>query len=83
LPAHLAALAGFDQLRIFSPQQFKEPLPFEDGWDALLDVRALERLEGLDAQDARLGDAARALVSARPGLTITRSLTRSRNYRGL
>ncbi|MEM9701970.1 MAG: hypothetical protein AAF907_05960, partial [Planctomycetota bacterium] len=80
---HLSALSAFPKLRIFSPQQFKNALPFADGWDALAAHPALERLEipgaAFDANAAAVAE----LKAARPGLTAARDLTRSRNYDGL
>jgi hypothetical protein len=81
-PDHLTALRGFEKLRIFSPQHFRNQLPYEDGWDALLEVKALERLE-VEIRDDENGRALKQLLAARPGLEIDAKLTRSRNYNGL
>lgn len=78
----LAALAEFKKLRIFSPQQFKNQLAFEGGWDALLNVPSLERVE-VSIRDDENGVALRRLLEAKPELEIDSKLTRSRNYDGL
>ena len=79
---HLAALKGFSKLRIFSPQSFKNQLPWEKGWDALLELPALERVE-LFSQGDNNGDSFKRLLEAKPSLKIDGKLTRSRNYEGL
>ena len=79
---HLAALKGFQELRIFSPQSFRNQLPWEDGWDALLELPALERVELFSRGDHN-GDSFKRLLKAKPGLKIDGKLTRSRNYNGL
>ncbi len=80
--ADLAALAGFEKLRIFSPQHFRNQLGFENGWDALLDLPSLERIE-VAIKDDENGAALRELMKRNPGLEIVHKLTRSRNYEGL
>ncbi len=80
--ADLAALAEFKQLKIFSPQHFRNQLPFEGGWDALLNVPKLERIEVAIGADEN-GAALRKLLVEKPGLEIDPTLTRSRNYDGL
>jgi len=79
---HLVALQHFPKLRIFSPQQFKEQLPYENGWDALLVLPSLERLE-VRIRDDENGKALKELASQLPELEIDEALTRSRNYEGL
>jgi len=80
--ADLAALSKCKQLRIFSPQHFKNQLPFENGWDALLKVPSLQRIE-VAVRDDENGAALKQLMSERPDLEIDPKLTRSRNYDGL
>ena len=79
---HLVALQGFEKLRIISPQQFRNHLPFANGWDALLKLPSLERVE-VEIKDDENGKALKQLLAARPGLEIDGKLTRSRNYDGL
>ncbi len=79
---HLTALQKFDKLRIFSPQHFRNQLPYEGGWDALFHVKSLERVEMAMGDDEN-GRALKELLAARPGLGIDPKLTRSRNYNGL
>ena len=79
---HLAALSGFEKLRIFSPQHFKNQVAYENGWDALLRLKSLQRVE-VAIRDDDNGAALRKLLQNRPGLEIDPKLTRSRNYRGL
>ncbi len=81
-PGHLAALVNFPKLRIYSPQQFKNQLPYENGWDALTRVPSLERVE-MSLRDDENAVALKKLREARPGLVIDPDLTRSRNYNGL
>ena len=78
----LKALAEFKKLKIFSPQHFKNQLPFEGGWDALLEVPKLERLE-VAVRDDENGAALVTLREKKPELVIDAELTRSRNYKGL
>jgi len=78
----LMALSNFKNLRIFSPQHFRNQLPYEGGWDALLEIQSLERLEVAIKDDAN-GKALQRLQASRPGLTIDPKPTRSRNYNGL
>jgi len=80
--ADLAALSHFRKLRIFSPQHFRNQLSYENGWDALLEVPSLERLE-VAIKDDENGTALRKLREEHPGLVIDSRLTRSRNYDGL
>ena len=77
---HLAALKTFKRLRIFSPQHFRNTLPFENGWDRLKDVPTLERLE---VSRNLLGHSLALLDRFLPRLVIDGKLTRSRNYDGL
>lgn len=79
---HLAVLTHFPKLKIYSPQQFKEQLPYENGWDALLKVPSLQRLE-MAIRDDQNGAALKQLQTERPELVIDETLTRSRNYEGL
>ncbi|MFH5802644.1 hypothetical protein [Alienimonas sp. DA493] len=80
---HLRALAAFPKLRIFSPQHFKNAVPYAGGWDALAAHPALERLE-IAGRGAQTNAAAlEELTTARPGLVVSPKLTRSRNYDGL
>lgn len=80
--AALEAISGFQNLRIFSPQQFRNQLPFENGWDALLDASSLERIEVAIKDDIN-GSALKRLLKQKPSLEIDPKLTRSRNYGGL
>ncbi len=79
---HLAALNGFENLRIFSPQAFKAQITYKNGWDALTKLPALERVE-TRIRDDQNGESLRQLLAARPGLIIEGKLTRSRNFEGL
>lgn len=78
----LAVLSEFKRLKIFSPQQFRNQLPFTGGWDALLKVKSLERIEVVIKNDEN-GEALKKLREQRPSLKIEPELTRSRNYDGL
>ena len=81
--SHLRSLSIFPKLRIFSPQQFKNELAFEDGWDALTACRSLQRLE-IEKGPADLNRLALERLSKEmPDLKIEPKLTRSRNYDGL
>ena len=80
---HLAALQHFPKLRIYSPQQYKNQLPYENGWDQLLKVPTLQRLEIAGSREGTNGSAMESLKQARPQLEIDDTLTRSRNYNGL
>ncbi|MEM6778099.1 MAG: hypothetical protein AAF670_10620 [Planctomycetota bacterium] len=79
----LAALRAFEHLRIFSPQSFKEAVPFADGWDALSAIPSLERLELAESARKQNAAALEQLLQQRPKLHIDSRLTRSRNYKGL
>ena len=80
---HLAALQHFSKLRIYSPQQYKNQLPYENGWNHLLKVPTLQRLEIAGSRVGTNGLALESLQQARPQLEIESTLTRSRNYDGL
>ena len=80
---HLAALRHFAKLRIYSPQQYKNELPYENGWEHLLQVPALQRLEIAGSREGTNGSAMESLKRARSQLEIDGTLTRSRNYDGL
>lgn len=80
---HLTALHQFPNLRIFSPQHFKNSIPYEDGWDSLTRLPHLERLEIADEAAAANAEAIRRLSKERPKLVVDDELTRSRNYDGL
>lgn len=80
---HLTALKDFGSLRIFSPQSFKGGIPFENGWDALLALKHLKRLEISDAARRQNANAIESVKDRRPSLNIDARLTRSRNYKGL
>ncbi len=79
---HLVALKSFPKLRIFSPQHYRNQVPYEGGWNALLEVPSLERVETSIGDDEN-GTALKKLLELRPGLEIDGKLTRSRNYNGL
>lgn len=80
---HLRAMNTFQNLQIFSPQNFKAQVAFEDGWDVLAELPKLRRLEVF----GKPGDANQAamerLVKENDGLEFGDKLTRSRNYEGL
>ncbi len=80
---HLEALESFQKLRIFSPQFFKNALPFDGGWDALGRLPNLKRLEIGGSEAAANADAIKLLVESKPDLLVSPTLTRSRNYRGI
>lgn len=80
---HLAAIAEFKQLRIFSPQHYKNELPFEQGWEHLLKLPELRRLEVAGSRAGSNALAFERLKQQRPSLVVTSTLTRSRNYDGL
>ncbi len=82
LPGHLAALKKFPKLEIFSPQT-QTQLQYEGGWNHLLDVPSLKRLETWCPTVGENGEAFKRLKAKRPALEIDRKLTRSRNYDGL
>ena len=73
---------GFSELRLFSPQHFKEQLPYEGGWEALAALPKLERIE-MSLNEDENGAALKRLMEAKPGLEVDGKLTRSRNYDGL
>lgn len=80
---HLRALKNFPKLKIYSPQQFKNRLPYAGAWDVLLTLPALERLEIAGPAASANAEAMNQLKQARPKLVIDSQLTRSRNYQGL
>ena len=80
---HLAALQHFPNLRIFSPQHFKNSIPYEDGWDWLARLPNLQRLEIADEAATANAEPIRQLVKDRLKLIVESELTRSRNYNGL
>ena len=73
----------FSSLRIFSPQHFKNSIPYEDGWDSLARLPGLQRLEIADEAAAANAESIQRLSKERPGIVIDNELTRSRNYDGL
>lgn len=75
--------ASFPKLRIYRPQQYKNELPYENGWDHLLQVPALQRLEVAGSRAGTNGSAMESLKQARSQLEIDGTLTCSRNYDGL
>ncbi|KAA5540729.1 hypothetical protein FYK55_20285 [Roseiconus nitratireducens] len=83
MPEHLAALSNFQRLRIYSPQHFRNELPFEGGWDALTKLPHLERLEIESHPASTNRTAINQLKAANPNLVVAPTLTRSRNYDGL
>lgn len=80
---HLESLKNFPKLKIYSPQQFKNRLPYQDGWEILMTLPALERLEIAGPAASANAEALKQLKQARPKLVIDSKLTRSRNYQGL
>lgn len=78
LAGHLEALKEFKKLRIFSPQHFKNKVPFEGGWEHLAKIPSLQRIEAKLPQDVT-----EKLKALNTNLTIDSRLTRSRNYKGL
>ena len=80
---HLAALRSFHSLRIFSPQSFKKVVPFEAGWEALIELPHLKRLEIADSARKQNAAAIDRLEQQLPQLQVESRLTRSRNYKGL
>ena len=80
---HLAELGSFPKLRIFSPQSFKQSPPYQGGWETLVDLPNLRRLEIADSDRQRNAEAIDQLQTQRPKLVIDSRLTRSRNYAGL
>lgn len=83
LPEHLAALSGYKRLRIYSPQQFRNEVAFEGGWDVFAALPRIERLE-IESRPASLNrNAITALKMVKPDLVVAPDLTRSRNYQGL
>lgn len=79
----LTALKSFHRLRIFSPQSFKKVVPYRAGWDALIALPRLKRLEITDASRKQNAAAVSRLQQQLPKLQIESRLTRSRNYKGL
>lgn len=79
----LMSLRSFQRLRIFSPQSFKDAVRYDRGWDALLSLPHLERLEIADSARKQNAQAIDQLQKRRPKLTVDSRLTRSRNYKGL
>ncbi|MFN3151553.1 hypothetical protein [Bremerella sp.] len=80
---HLTALRGFSSLRIFSPQYFKGQVAFEGGWDALVKLPQLERLEIAISEQMLNKQGIDLLHAHHQRLRVFGSYTRSRNYRGL
>lgn len=80
---HLAALEGFEELRIFSPQHFKNTLPYEGGWKSLTELPNLQRLELADDPSEGNRRAIDQLKQEDADLVVENELTRSRNYAGL
>lgn len=80
---HLAALEGFEKLRIFSPQHFKNTLPYEGGWKSLTKLPNLQRLELADDPGESNRRAIDLLKQDKADLVVDKKLTRSRNYAGL
>lgn len=80
---HLRAICGFGNLRVFSPQHFKNAIPYVDGWDSLTSLPSLERLEIAGPAADSNEQAIKQLQSTRSKLVVTEKLTRSRNYDGL
>jgi hypothetical protein len=83
LAGHLQALQHFPELRIYSPQHATQSVPYEDGWEALRALPKLERLEVTDDVARSNAEAIQRLRLALPRLTVSRELTRSRNYDGI
>lgn len=79
----LASLKNFPNLQIFSPQSFKQPVPFQSGWDVLVSLSQLERLEIAKSARKQNAHAIDQLLQQRPKLRVDSRLTRSRNYKGL
>ena len=79
----LTALRNFEGLRIFSPQSFKQAVPYSTGWDALISLPQLERVEIADSDQRQNADAIERVKQQRPKLRFDSRLTRSRNYEGL
>ena len=79
----LTALRNFEGLRIFSPQSFKQAVPYFTGWDALISLPQLERVEIADSDQRQNADAIERVKQQRPKLRFDSRLTRSRNYEGL
>ena len=79
----LTSLREFQRLRIFSPQSFRHEVSFEGGWDALISLPRLERLEIADSSRKQNAQAIDQLRERRPALKVDSRLTRSRNYEGL
>jgi len=82
-PEQLVALSRFQQLRIFSPQSFRRVIPYQSGWDSLLGLPHLQRLEMSESVREKNAQAISRLQKNRPSLHIDTRLTRSRNYEGL
>ncbi len=80
---HLTALHHFSKLRIFSPQHFKNTIPYDAGWDSLSELPNLKRLEIADEAAVANAEPIRRLVKVRPELIVDDRITRSRNYNGL
>ncbi|MEZ6129470.1 MAG: hypothetical protein R3C59_12370 [Planctomycetaceae bacterium] len=73
---HLAALQHFPKLRIYSPQQYKNQLPYKNGWHHLLKVPTLQRLEIAGSREGTNGSAMESLKQARLQLEINEPLGR-------
>jgi hypothetical protein len=80
---HLAALDRFEKLRIFSPQQFKNTIPYENGWKSLTRLPNLQRLEVADDPGEGNRRGIEQLKEENADLVVEDKLTRSRNYDGL
>ena len=80
---HLVALRQFANLRIFSPQQFKNSIPYEDGWNSLEQLPELQRLEIGGESASANAESIRRFSRQCPRVIVDKELTRSRNYDGL
>ena len=81
--SHLKSLSDFRKLKIFSPQQFRDAIPYKSGWDSLASLPALRRLEIAGSAAAANREQLKLLCKERPNLVVDSRLTRSRNYNGL
>lgn len=83
LAEHLTAISTFRNLKIFSPQQFRNEVASDLGWESLASLPNLQRLEISNAAAKKNDKGISRLKKVRPRLTIDPRLTRTRNYDGL